>query len=162
MLRSRASILEAEWTSFLNKRFHTVSPVWRKRAIRIIFMNTLCALRSLFFFNLGARRLKVLLSVKTFWLERRGVCMPHVKMSLHSDRRRAAGPMQKQKLGKRGMVKQDWAPERCCGPGFMLCTWTSIWKPTCTEHSCNLNSMRADENAKCGGWLERKWPKKYT
>lgn len=160
MLRSRASILEAERTSFLNKRFHTVSPVWRKRAIRIIFMNTLCALRFLSF-NLGARRLKVLLPAKTFWLERRGVCMPHVKMSLHSDRSKGSWPDAETEIRKKGNVKQDWAPKRsCCGPRFMQCTWTSIRKPTCTEHSCNLNSMRADENAKCGGWLERKWPKK--
>lgn len=111
MLRSRASILEAERTSFLNKRFHTVSPVWRKRAIRIIFMNTLCALRFLSF-NLGARRLKVLLPAKTFWLERRGVCMPHVKMSLHSDRSKGSWPDAETEIRKKGNGEAGLSPKK--------------------------------------------------
>lgn len=62
-LRSRASILEAEQNSFLNKCFHMVSPVWRIRAICIIFMNTLSAWTSILF-NLGVPRLKELLCEK--------------------------------------------------------------------------------------------------
>lgn len=83
-------------------------------------MNTLCALRSLSF-DLGARRLEVLLSAKTFWLERRGVCMKE-KMTTA----RAAGLMQKQKSGRKEgewhsraePQKEDAVPpDLCCARG---------------------------------------------
>lgn len=69
-----------------------------------------------FFFNLGARRLKVLLSVKTFWLERRGVCMPHVKMSLHSDRSKGSLPDAETEIRKKGNGEAGLSPRKMLWP----------------------------------------------
>lgn len=103
MLRSRSLILDTEWTSFLNKYFHTVGPVWRRRPFCIIFMITPHAPRSIFL-SLRAPSLKVYLTCKNFLLEKghvHALCGGEMLLGRHSDHYEGSWLMEKQKQSEK-------------------------------------------------------------
>lgn len=149
MLRSRSSILDAERTAFFfNKCFHTASPVWRIRLICIIFMNTQCAPRSIFF-SLGAPAFKAHLLIKNFLQGRRrmhALCGEEMLLEWHSEHK-GSWLMQKEKqleiIDGEGLSRTEPPKEDDIVP-------SDLWCPCghqCKDCNYYLNSTGINENA---------------
>lgn len=120
-----------------------VSPVWRIRAICIIFMNTLSAWTSILF-NLGVPRLKELLCEKKNFT---------AGEEEHMQRGDAPGQtMMQNNLKEQKGIEQDWASKRrYCASGFLLHTWTPMQRHIQIQHKCGINSeMKAMKTE--GAW----------